>query len=165
MSCSSVDENGGQLCMARLARADRKATVAQITTLLLLWEKKHLKMHVNAWGPQEQKTKSGFTSVSQEQETGAAVGTRQLKANKKSQPGLMNLDFSRSTQMVESEFAMDQTCLVLIVQGGEGAVMFSLHTLLMGLLIPINSHLNARCLYEYCCWFCASLYGHKLPIF
>ena len=75
-----VDERGQQ-SMARVVRADRKATVTQITTLYNCGEQKsmHNTSNPGADGLQQQKTILGSSSVSQEQKAEATVGTGSTK--------------------------------------------------------------------------------------
>ncbi len=74
---------------------------------------------------------------------------------------------ARVRMCLKEHESMDPSCLVSTVQAGGDGVMvwgiFSWNTL--GPLVPIEHHLDANGLSEYCCWPCPSLYDYSVHIF
>jgi len=127
--------------MARLYRADRKATVTQITNLYFLI---HNTSNLEAEAAAEDHNECHFCQLRTGQRLQFTQAHQNWTIDDWMLPGRMSLDFCCNILVVGSAFwskqhkSMDPSCLVLMVQAGCGGVMvcgvFSWHTL--GPLVP-----------------------------
>ena len=146
-------------------------------SLQLWWAEKHLRMHksnLEADGLQQQKTMSGFTSVSQEQKAEATVGTGSPKLDSwRLEKCSLVWWISRHSdirvkiwrQQHDPTHGPNLSC---VNSPGWWWWYNGVGNIFLAHFWPVNTNQSLRewhSLFEYCCWPCASPHGHNVPIF